>query len=134
MFKNAPLPADCPPLEAVETSVPTVFYRLVFGTEINEQAFESYIQLFPENKRYRNLCVAFGVSLFSSLDFTLDAHREAMQRNKILGDHIAELRILPEHGKFDFNPLTGHCSFWFYETCDFNKIEYTQIIPMHANS
>ena len=134
MFKNSPLPLDCPPSDALETTAPTTFYRLVFGTEINEQAFQSYVQLYPENRRYRNLCVAFAVSLFSSFDFTLAAHREALQRNKILGDHIAELKILPEYGKFDLNPVTGHCSFWFYESCDFNQIECTQIIQLHENS
>ena len=134
MFKNSPLPADCPPLEAVEPIEPTLFYRLVFGDKINEQSFQSYVQIYPENKRYRNLCVAYSVSLFSSLDFTMAAHREALLRNKILGDHVAALKMRPEHGKFDLNPVTGHCSFWFYESCDFTKIECTQIIPIDANS
>ena len=134
MFKNSPLPADCPPLDAAEPSEPTLFYRLVFGEKINERSFQPYVQLYPENKRYRNLCVAYSVSLFSTLGFTMASHREAMLRNKILGDHVAVLKILPEHGKFDLNPLTGHCSFWFYESCDFTKIECTQIIPIDANS
>ena len=134
MFKNSPLPTDCPPLDAAEPSQPTRFYRLVFGEEINEQSFRSYAELYPENRRYRNLCAAFAVSLFSSLEFTVAAHREALLRNKILGDHVAALNILPKHGKFDLNPLTGHCSFWFYESCDFNQIECTQIIPIDANS
>lgn len=134
MYKNSPLPESCPPPEASEPEFPMSFFRIIFGGEINSDSFQPYIQLYPENKRYRNLCIAYAVSMFSTLEFTMAAFRETLKRNKILGDHVAELKILPEHGKFDLNPMNGHYSFWFYETCVFDQIECIQIIPIHENS
>jgi len=134
MFKGAPLPNNCPPPEASEPESSLTLFRILLSGERNDLAFQSYRQLFPENKRYGNLCIAYAVSMFTTLEFTFEAYRAALQRNKILGSHIARLVIQPGYGKFELNPVNGHCSCWFYDSCLFHEIECLQIIPIDENS
>ncbi len=102
--------------------------------KLNEDAFLTYRQLYPENKRYRNLCIAFAVSIFTSAEFAIAANQTAISRNKLLGTHLAELEIQPEHGKYELNLANGHCSFWFYESCIFERISCSKIIQIDENS
>lgn len=134
MYKNAPLPEDCPPIEAIQPESALKFFRILPTETLGEHAFLSYRQLYPENKRYRNLCIAFAVSMFTSKDNAIATYRASMIRNKVLGTHLAELVLQPEHGKYELNPMNGHCSFWFYESCIFEQISCVKIIRIDENS
>ncbi len=134
MFKGAPLPDNCPPSVATEPTESLVLFRILPDQTVSENSFLTYRQLYPKNKRYINLCVAYAVSMFISEEFAFKAYKAALDRNKELGTHIAALKILPENCKLEINSITGHCSCWFFEQCDFEKIECLQIIPIHGNS
>lgn len=134
MYKNTPLPEKCPPIEAKQPENSLTLYRIITTEKLCEDAFLTYRQLYPENKRYRNLCVAFAVSMFTKAEFAMSAYRASIERNKILGTHLAELILKPNDGVFEINPSSGHCSFWFYESCNFAEIPCVQIIQIDENT
>ena len=134
MFKNAPLPENCPPNTAHQAQKELRLFRILHSDVLNTDSFLTYQQLYPENKRYRNLCVAFAVSMFTSVEYAVAAYRASVERNKVLGTHMAELILQPSDGVFEVNPNTGHCSFWFYESCTFAEISCVQIIQIDENT
>ena len=134
MYKNAPLPENCPPIEAKQPENSITLFRILPENGLNADGFLTYRQLYPENKRYRNLCIAFAVSMFTSAEFAIAANQAAISRNKLLGTHLAELEIQPEHSKYELNPTNGHCSFWFYESCIFERISCFKIIQIDENT
>jgi hypothetical protein len=129
MYKEK-LPKNCPPKSAVENDT-VIVYRIFQGNILEEREFVPYNRLYPDNKRFQQMCEAFGISFYTNYDFALSKYEEILSKGKKMGNFIAKLKIKSKSGKIKINPRTGHCNFWFYEHFDIsNDVECLEITEL----
>ena len=125
------LPKNCPPETAEE--VEDKVYRIIKETEPTEGDFFPYIKLYPRNSRYKNLCKAYAVSFFDTIENAKKAFVSAQSRNRYLGEYIAEYNMSKDLGRCEYKKESGHYSIWFYSSWNFNNFEPATIIPVNEN-
>jgi|ERR1035437_1747025 hypothetical protein len=114
------LPNNCPPKEAFSSE--KVLFRIFIDGEISEKEFIPYVVLYPDNKRYKKLCIAYSLSFYNDFNNAKNAYNDALKRNKKLGKFIAKLKINKKLGKF-FTKDGKHYSFWIYNYRSISEIE-----------
>jgi hypothetical protein len=117
------LPKNCPPENAFEMEQ-TVF-RLLIGEQQQEKDFYSYVRLFPENSRYKNMCKAYSLSTFNTKENAINAKKKS-KRNDI-GNYVCEMQITNEVGKNVFSEKTGHFSTWIYSSWEYSNFAINNI-------
>ncbi|WP_106598582.1 hypothetical protein [Dyadobacter jiangsuensis] len=115
------LPDQCPPLNAC--NIEETVYRITADRTLAEEDFIPIARLKPENKRYKDLCIAHAVSFFDSYDNARAAFARARERNKILGNYIVQLSVNHAHGVSEYEDESGHHSFWFYRDFTIDQLE-----------
>jgi hypothetical protein len=130
MFRETlPTNKTCPPLTAVEKEI--VLYRIFQHDVISEDEFRPYTKLYPDNLQYKKSCVAHAISLYKTHEQALAKYKEILaEKNKKMGNFIAELLIKPEHGKIDITEKTGHCNMWIYSATELLQIETKSIVAI----
>jgi hypothetical protein len=129
MYKEK-LPDNCPPKSALENES-MILYRIFQNNKLDSTEFIPYVKRYPNDLRFQKDCKAFAVSFFVSYDFALSKYEELLRKAKSLGNFIAKLKIPPKIGKVKVSNKTGHCSLWFYDSCDINNdIECIEIVPL----
>ncbi len=129
MYKEK-LPVNCPPKSAVENDI-VILYRIFQGNRLEASEFIPYNRLYPNNKRFQQMCDAFAISFYTDYDSALNKYQEILSKGKKMGHFIAKLQIRSKSGKLKINSRTGHCNFWFYECFDiYNDIECLEIIEL----
>lgn len=125
------LPENCPPNSAIE--VEKELYRISHSNPMNENDFLPYVKLYPENQRYKDLCLAYALSFYDTSENAKIAYESAKTRDKILGRFIIRLKMKSEFGKCEENTSNGHHSVWFYETWSFNNFTALSVIEINDN-
>ncbi|KHD06953.1 hypothetical protein PN36_08505 [Candidatus Thiomargarita nelsonii] len=129
MYKEK-LPKNCPPKSAVENDI-VILYRIFQGNKLDASEFIPYNTLYPDNKRFQQMCDAFGISFYTNYDCALSKYKEILGKGKKMGNFIAKLKIKQKSGFIKINSHTGHCNFWFYERFDiYNDIECLEITKL----
>jgi len=122
------LPKSCPPTHAIEKEVE--LYRVLSSDTPTEADFKSYCDLYPDNPRFKNLCKAYALSFYDTLDNAL----LALTRSTTLkGTHIGTYQLNKTHGVCEFKEGHGHYSIWLYDNWDFNEFNPTTISPINGN-
>lgn len=127
MWKET-LPANCPPKSAFEFT--GEIYRIFNGNSLMDDEFVPYSKL---SLRYKNVCKAYAISFYNSFDNALEAYRDALSREKKLGNYIAQIQLLNECGKVEFQENSGHYSVWFYQNWQHSNFRVINIVPIDGN-
>jgi len=125
------LPNDCPPETAEE--IEEKVFRIVKDEEPTPDDFKPYAKLYPNNKRYKNLCRAYAVSFFDTLENATKAFLSAKTRNRCLGKYVVEYKMSKNFGCCEYKKESGHYSIWFYSNWNFNNFDPIRIIPINEN-
>jgi len=125
------LPINCPPNNTKE--IEQSLFRIIKNRELFEFDFYSYYKLYPENKRYKNLCIAHALSFYLSLEDVTKAYNTAKENNKSLGNYAAELLIKKNFGTAEINRVTKHCSLWLYKDFNYKIVECIQVKSLNEN-
>ncbi|MGN6647361.1 MAG: hypothetical protein ACTHJT_12620 [Cytophaga sp.] len=130
MFRETlPTNKTCPPLTAIEKDI--ILFRIFQENVISEDEFRPHTKLYPNNPQYKKQCVAHAVSLYKTYDQALAKYKEMLtEKNKKMGNFIAELVIKKQHGKIDITEKTGHCNLWIYSEAELLKIETRSIVAI----
>ena len=129
MYKEK-LPKNCPPQSAVENDT-VILYRIFQGDKLEASEFMPYNRLYPDNKRFQQMCDAFAISFYTDYDYALSKYQEILSKGKKMGYFIAKLKIKQNAGKLKINSRTGHANFWFYEHFDIsNHVECLEITEL----
>ncbi|MEN8218163.1 MAG: hypothetical protein ABFS56_17690 [Pseudomonadota bacterium] len=129
MYKEK-LPKNCPPKSAVENDI-VILYRIFQGNKLDASEFIPYNRLYPDNKRFQQMCDAFAISFYTDYDCALSKYKEILGKGKKMGNFIAKLKIKQKSGKLKINCRTGHCNFGFYERFDiYNDVECLEITKL----
>ena len=112
-FREA-LPDECPPTDATDIETVSVVYRLVRNMPPEDEDFKSQRARLPE-KRFRNECIARGLSVL----FTLDSAYELLSSVPHRGERISRVTLKKGAG---FIKQTGrnphHYTWWPCVTYD----------------
>lgn len=116
------LPADCPPLEAAESD--KWLYRIIKGDQIQETDFWSFNKLNSQRQEYKELCKAWGLSLFEAKDSAI----EIIKRKPDVGISVVEIFVTKSLGKLQLtNPKSTHHTLWLYDTFSLDQLQYRNI-------
>lgn len=124
------LPKNCPPKDAFSSE--KILFRIFIEREFSKNEFIPYVDLYPENRRYKQLCIAYSLSFYNDYDNAKNAYYDALERNKKLGNFIAKLRINANLGKF-FTNDSKHYNFWIYDDELISEIEFMEIQEIEIN-
>jgi hypothetical protein len=102
------LPPDCPNSDAKEFEMQ--LYRILQSDCLDDADLLSYAET---NGRLTNQCKAHGLSFYKSYAGVLSTYKAAVQRNRILGTHIAKVQIQPKHGRLHTTD-GDHFTLWVY--------------------
>ena len=119
MWKENPLPTNCPPSKAKELN--TNLYRIVKSSNPGLSDFKSYAA--DGSPRYKEICEAYAISFQDSFE---GAKALIMKNKGKFGNFIAEYKISDGDGKGHIS-IFGHCNFWFYDSWELNKFEHLTI-------
>ena len=128
MWKEA-LPKNCP-IEGSKEMEENVF-RILSDKNPCDEDFWVHSKKYPNNIRYKTLCVAYAVSFYNSKEKASKAIKDSIGRGNIIGNYIAEYSLIKEDGLSTLNEHSGHLNTWFYSTSQFdifaplNVIEFT---------
>jgi hypothetical protein len=129
MYKET-LPRNCPPENAVENEM-VILYRIFHGNKLDTNEFIPYNRLYPDNKRFQQMCDAFAISFYTDYDCAWNKYQEILSKGKKMGNFIAKLEIKAKSGKLKINSHTGHCNFWFYDCFDiYNDVKCLEITQL----
>jgi hypothetical protein len=115
MYKEF-LPIKCPPTAAKESNIEV--FRIVKTKIPTEDDFVCYSNLYPNNLRYKSLCIAYAISFYDSFKNAKIAWEEAVERGNNIGDFIAQYALVESDGKNEYKVKTGHYSTWLYNSWD----------------
>lgn len=125
------LPINCPPASAKETTI--YAFRILKESTPSEEDFKPYARLYPENQRYSNLCKAYAISFYDTLENAKTAWKDALDRGNNIGNHVGKFLILEAHGRNELKPKTGHYSTWFYSSWDFQNFNPSFVTAINEN-
>ena len=109
------LPKNCPPRKALEKDIQV--YRILKSDAHQAEDFKNYLALYPDNPRYKEICKAYALSFYDSVE---NAKLALQKYTTLEGTHIGEYKLNKDHGVCNYADDSGHYSIWFYETWDFN--------------
>jgi hypothetical protein len=105
-----------------------ILYRIFQGNKLDTSELTPYNKLYPDNKRFQQMCDAFAISFYTDYDCALSKYKEILSKGKKMGNFIAKLKIKAKSAQLKINSRTGHCNFWFYACFDIsNDIECIEI-------
>jgi hypothetical protein len=130
MWKET-LPENCPPETArgLEQDV----FRILQNEIPTANDFIPYAKLYPNNKRYKNLCKAYAISFYDNLENTKEAYKFALKRGKIIGKYIGKFKLTVKDGLSEYDSRNGHISTWFYKSWDFNNFNCSFVTSINEN-
>jgi len=117
-FKEAPLPDQCPPAEAVEDAIAEA-YRMVFANPPSEDDFKS--------KRALGLAIPAGhdecgfASCSLNTEFIHAQRLAQLPKPREKGAMVAKVAIPPRWGKWIKNSKK-HIHYWMYDEFDHTKV------------
>lgn len=103
-----PLPADCPPDEAQEITVPTVVYRLVRTNPPTMNDFRSQRAEKPSRKFHISECRARGLSVFLKREDS----QYAAKLPTLQGRMICKVRLESGDGAIQQTGSRSHHTWW----------------------
>jgi hypothetical protein len=125
------LPENCPPKTARELEQDV--FRILQDENPTENDFIPYAKLYPNNKRYKNLCKAYAISFYDSLENTKEAYKLALKRGRRLGNYIGQFKLTVKDGLSEYDSRTGHISTWFYNSWDFKNFNCSFVTSIDEN-
>lgn len=130
MWKET-LPENCPPTTATELEQDV--FRILQNETSTENDFTPYVKLYPDNKRYKNLCKAYAISFYDNIENAKEAYKIALTRGKTIGNYIGQFTLTPNDGKSEYTSSNGHFSTWFYNSWDFNDFDCSFVTSINEN-
>lgn len=122
------LPNSCPPKKAIEQEIEV--YRVLSTDTPTEDDFKNYCKLYPNNPRYREMCKAYSLSFYNSIENAMSA---LSRSSNLKGTHIAKYLIDTTHGVCEFKSTSGHYSVWLYDSWGFKDFNPIKIYPLNGN-
>ena len=109
MEYREPLPADCPPPDAVEIVEPRIVYRFVRNNPPTFDDFRSQRAINPRGRWSVSECQARGVSVFMNLDSANEVRQEV---ENLHGTLICEVVLDEGAGRIRSAGSRSHCTWW----------------------
>jgi hypothetical protein len=127
------LPENCPPITAIGANC--YVFRILKNSDPTEDDFIPYARLYQNNIRYNNLCKAYAISFYKTLENVKVTCRDLLGKGNNTGKYIGKFEINETDGVSKISEKNGHISTWFYETWDFNSFLHSlvNVLDLYEN-
>jgi hypothetical protein len=114
---------DCPPTNAIK--IERVGFRFVFNP-IDADSFEIPARRDPDRFAATPSCPQCGLSMFLSAEMAAEFFERKKRKHprfaELLGDHLAEIALMPDCGVQTEADEDGHFALYEYESVDLASI------------
>jgi hypothetical protein len=125
------LPESCPPNSAIEIEMNV--YRILKNKTPVEADFIPYSVQYKDNPRYKNLCIAYAISFFSSVDKAKAVLSNSIKNGNNIGSYIGEFYLTKQDGKSVITQTTGHINTWLFKSWDLSRFTLNNIFDANEN-
>ena len=130
MWKET-LPINCPPDNAIELEIEV--FRILINENPNDEDFKVYAKMYPDNPRYKDVCKAYALSFYNSLNGAKKTYLNSKERGNDIGNYIGSYLLIKDHGKHILNNESGHINTWFYNTWNLDVFNPQAVVEINED-